>query len=34
MLAIQSPRLPRCSEAWFGIAVPVQLGLGSTDFDE
>jgi len=34
MLAIQSLRLPRSSEAWFGIAVPVQQGLGSTDFDE
>jgi hypothetical protein len=34
MLAIQSLRLPRCYEAWFGIAVPVQLGLDSTDFDD
>ena len=33
MLAIQSLRLPRSSEAWFGIAVAVQA-LGSTDFDE
>ena len=33
MLAIQSLRLPRSSEAWFGIAVPVQQALGSTDFD-
>jgi len=34
MLAIQSLRLPRASEAWFGIAVAVQRALGSTDFDE
>ncbi len=34
MLAIQSLRLPRSSEAWFGIAVPAQRALGSTDFDE
>jgi len=31
---IQSLRLPRSSEAWFGIAVPEQRALGSTDFDE
>ncbi len=34
MLAIQSLRLPRASEAWFGIAVAVQRAFGSTDFDE
>ena len=34
MLAIQSLRLPRSSEAWFGIAVAAQRALGSTDFDE
>ena len=34
MLAIQSLRLPRSSEAWFGIAAPAQRALGSTDFDE
>jgi hypothetical protein len=31
---IPSLRLPRASEAWFGIAVAVQRALGSTDFDE
>jgi hypothetical protein len=34
MLAIQSLRFPRSSEAWFGIALAVQRALGSTDFDE
>jgi hypothetical protein len=34
MLAIQSLRLPSSSEGWFGIAVPAQQALGSTDFDE
>jgi hypothetical protein len=34
MLAIQSLRLPRSSEAWFGVAVPAQRALGFTDFDE
>jgi hypothetical protein len=34
MLAIQSLRLPRASEAWFGIALAIQQALGSTDFDE
>ena len=34
MLAIQSLHLPRSSEAWFGIAVPAQRVLGSTDSDE
>ena len=33
MLAIQSLRLPRSSEAWFGIAIAQQQALGSTDFD-
>jgi hypothetical protein len=34
MLAIQSLRLPRFSEVWFGIALAGQRALGSTDFDE
>jgi len=34
MLAIQSLRLPRSSEAWFGIAVPVPRALGSANFDK
>jgi hypothetical protein len=34
MLAIQSLRLPRSSEARFGIALAEQRALGSTDFDE
>ena len=34
MLAIQSLRTPRSSEAWLGIAVPAQRALGFTDFDE
>jgi hypothetical protein len=34
MLAIQSLRLPRSSEAWFGIAVAQQQALGFIDFDE
>jgi hypothetical protein len=32
-LYLQSFRLPRSSEARFGIAVPAQRALGSTDFD-
>jgi len=34
MLAIQSLRLPRFSEAWLGIAIAQQQALGFTDLDE